>query len=339
MKSKKTDINEAQINKKTKRQIAAVVISGFLIMLADIAAGASGGNIPVIEADGHMYMLRPDTGSETGYLYLTAKVETDEGKVDKSISVKLDPYEDKAAVNESQEAEEEDKDISGEERIGYELRSLADSFNKDVSLKRIELPQYLDTGEKISWEVDRQTNTLLIITFVMVLSVIIYKSRFAPLNRRKKEQAESVIRNLPEFVNRMVLLLNAGLVLNSAFEKTVEESISFHEGEDDYFTGKIHEIYQSMKSDNGSMHTELKRFARESGIKELIRVSNIINDNVSKGVELTDKLRNENEILWISRKKNCEERCRLAETKLTLPLMIFLIVLIVIVITPALLDL
>ena len=45
------------------------------------------------------------------------------------------------------------------------------------------------------------------------------------------------------------------------------------------------------------------------------------------------------EILWISRKKNCEERCRLAETKLTLPLMIFLIVLIVIVITPALLDL
>ena len=87
------------------------------------------------------------------------------------------------------------------------------------------------------------------------------------------------------------------------------------------------------------MHWELREFARKSGIKELIRVANIICDNVSKGTGLTEKLQAESEILWMNRKKNCEERGRLAETKLTLPLVIFLLVLIVITIAPALLEL
>ena len=338
MKRKKTELSSEQIDRKVKKQISAVIVVGIIILIFDVISGASGGDIAVIESDGHMYMLRPGTDDDTGYLYLTAEVETDKGTVDKNISVRLDPYEEKGASDETQE-EEADVGINEEERVGYELRNLADSFNKDASIKRIELPGSLGTGEKVTWKVDSQSNTMLIIAAVMSLSVIIYKNIYSPLKRLKKEQEDSVINNLPEFVNRMVLLLNAGLVLNSAFEKTVEESLVFHESEDDYFTEHMNEIYLSMKAANGSMHTELKRFARESGIKELIRISNIINDNISKGVELTGKLKNENEILWVSRKRNCEERCRLAETKLTLPLMIFLIVLIVIVTAPALLEL
>ncbi|MBQ3184719.1 MAG: hypothetical protein IJB54_01905, partial [Firmicutes bacterium] len=68
-------------------------------------------------------------------------------------------------------------------------------------------------------------------------------------------------------------------------------------------------------------------------------VSNIIEDNVNKGTELTGKLRSESDMLWMDRKKKCEEMGRLAETKLTLPLMLFLIVLIVITVAPALLEL
>lgn len=339
MRKKKTEISVEQINKNARRQIAAVVIVGAFVLISDIISGASGGNITVIKSDGHMYMLRPDKNGETGYLYLNAEVETENGSVNKNINVKLDPYEEKTNGNEKQNEEVLKSEVSEDERIGYELRNIASSFNNDVSIKRIELPSSLDTGEKVTWEIDEQSNAMLIIVSVMMLSVVIYRNRYAPLKKQRKNQEESVIRNLPEFVNRLVLLLNAGLVLNSAFEKTVEESMVFHERENDYFTEHIHEIYLSMKAANGSMHTELKRFARDSGIKELIRVSNIINDNISKGVELTGKLKNENEILWISRKKSCEERCRLAETKLTLPLMIFLIVLIVIVTTPALLEL
>lgn len=159
------------------------------------------------------------------------------------------------------------------------------------------------------------------------------------LEQQRRLQRESVMRQLPEFVNRLVLLLNAGLVLTSAFEKSVEESFVEDSKGDDYFYGKLREIYVLCTTTNASMHVEFRKMAKESGIRELMRVSNIISDNIRKGVELTGKLQAESELLWISRKKSCEEKGRLAETKLTLPLMIFLMVLIIITVAPALMEL
>lgn len=339
MKTELENITLDSINKKTKKQILIVLIIGLFIFLADIVSGSSGGNITVVESNGNFYMLRPEEGGETGHIYLKATVETENGVIEKDINVRLDPYEKEAIKSDKESSQDDDMVMNDEERIGYELRNMTNSFNKDSTAKRIELPTALESGEKISWEIEKQSNSLLIITGVLALVVIIYKSRLSPLQKQRKNREDSIIRNLPEFVNRLVLLLNAGLVLNSAFEKTIEESIAFQNSDGDYFSEKMHEIYMSMKNANGAMHIELRRFAKESGIKELIRISNIISDNVSKGVELTYKLQNENELLWINRKKNCEERSRTAETKLTLPLVIFLIVLIVIVISPALLEL
>jgi hypothetical protein len=128
------------------------------------------------------------------------------------------------------------------------------------------------------------------------------------------------------------------MVLNSALEKTIEESRVF-EAKNDYFSEKMEEMYSLVKNANGSMQQELRSFAKESGVKELMRISNIVSDNINKGVELAQKLQNENELLWIARKKSCEERGKLAETKLTLPLVIFLAVLIVVVVSPALIEL
>ena len=89
---------------------------------------------------------------------------------------------------------------------------------------------------------------------------------------------------------------------------------------------------------------EFRDFSRSSehsgeGSRELMRISNIITDNISKGVELTDKLQSESETLWLSRKRSSEERGRLAETKLTMPLTVFLLVLVVVTVSPALLEL
>ena len=77
----------------------------------------------------------------------------------------------------------------------------------------------------------------------------------------------------------------------------------------------------------------------DESARELMRISNIISDNISKGVELTDKLHNESELLWLARKRSCEERGRLAETKLTFPLTLFLLVLVAVTVCPALLEL
>mgnify|MGYP000656837785 FL=1 len=52
----------------------------------------------------------------------------------------------------------------------------------------------------------------------------------------------------------------------------------------------------------------------------------------------TEKLKQENSLLWLARKQQSEEKGRLAETKLTLPLMILLLVLIMMTIAPAMME-
>ena len=56
------------------------------------------------------------------------------------------------------------------------------------------------------------------------------------------------------------------------------------------------------------------------------------------GVYLSEKLKQENSLLWLARKQQSEEKGRLAETKLTLPLMILLLVLIMMTIAPAMME-
>ena len=89
---------------------------------------------------------------------------------------------------------------------------------------------------------------------------------------------------------------------------------------------------------NASFYKEMYDFARFSGVKELMRITNIMIDNINKGDDLSGKLRRENELLWFARKQQAEEKGRLAETKMTLPLMILLTVLIMVTIAPALME-
>lgn len=326
-----------KLKEKCKKQIVAVIIIGMMLIITDVIISYSNNGIEIVSSNGQLYMTRPDLQMGMGHINFKVKVCDEKEIFEKKVAIALEPY----GKKDGKEKEERSriKEIDERERVENELRSIVSGFNDNSNDKKVKLPLTLRSGEKISWERERTSNVAAISMVTMLAIILIYKNRFAPLDKKVREERNSVIRQLPEFVNRLVLLLNAGLVLNSAFEKTVEESMLFKSRENDYFYSKMKEIHRIVKSANGSMYIEFRNFAKESSIKELIRISNIISDNVNKGVELTSKLQAESEILWISRKKSCEERGYVAETKLTLPLMIFLMVLIVITIAPAMLEL
>lgn len=323
-----------------KKQIVMVLIAGILLIAADLIISGEKG-VEVERSYGQLYLIRPEVGVDSGYLSLRAEIQGEGGVYEKKLNIRLEPYE-KEGESETEKAEEEDSMVMDEEeQIDYSLRTIADEVNTDVSKRKVSLPAKLETGESITWYVEesRQTNTVAIAVMMVGTIIFLYRERNSTARKREAEDRESVLRQLPGFINRLVLLLNAGLVINSAFERAVKESITSKKDDKDYFYTNLRAIYVSMTTANGSMGQELKAFARRSKVQELMRVSNIINDNLSKGTELTDKLQSESELLWIGRKKRCEELGRLAETKLTFPLLLFLLVLIVITTAPALLEL
>ncbi len=340
MKKDRGQITAEKAVRKTRKQITAVVLIGIMLIISDLVMSSEQG-IAVENSYGQLYLIRPEAGGDNGHLSLKAEIEGENGIYEKKINVMLEPYVDEKTDKEAAQKKEAEPTMTEEENYEYSLRTFADTLNSDRTVKKVSLPAKLETGEKIHWEIEKasRSNSILILIMMVLISAIMYRERFSSLKKIEAANRASVSRQLPGFINRLVLLIEAGMVVNSAFEKAVEESIGDSSTCDDYFYSNLKGVYTAMKTANGSMSKGLKDFARRSGVQELMRVSNIIEDNVNKGTELTDKLRSESDMLWMDRKKKCEEMGRLAETKLTLPLMLFLIVLIVITVAPALLEL
>lgn len=330
-------MNEEKLNHKARKRIAVIAAAGILLIIADWIFAAQSNTLALYDGNRGRYMLRPDEGSSSGKISLRAQVS--DKNYSKCFDITLDSIgskKEKAGNDEGSSAEESGDD----ELVAYEVRSTVLSLNDDPSARKVYLPERLNSGEKIRWSVERKSNTTAIVLTSMILIVLVYRERYAPLKKQMQAEQDSITRCLPEFINKIVLLLNAGMVIDSAFEKAVEES-----PDDDFFYGQMHEICSRVRHTNGSMNLEFRAFAKSrrpaggDAAGQLMRISNIISDNISKGVELSGKLQSESEMLWISRKRNCEERGRLAETKLTLPLTLFLLVLIVVTVSPALLEL
>lgn len=327
-----------ELSRRALRSITIIGIAGVLLIAADLIVSWSPGTIDIVRGDkDQIYLIRPSEDESTGHLSLKAEVQSDRGTYEKNMDLTLSPYREGEDPENSRETV--DEKAADEERIMYELRAIASDLDSDRSKRKVLLPSRLPGGGTIRWIHRRQSHTVLLMCLMMASAAVIYRRRLLPLEKKKEEESRSVLDCLPEFIHQMVLLMNAGLVLSLAFSRAVEENIRFRTDENRFFYIKIRQIYESMKNTNGSLTSELSDLAGESGVGELMRISTIIRDNANKGTELVEKLERESASLWNGRKMKMEERGRLAETKMTLPLSIFLGVLILITVSPALIEL
>jgi len=242
-----------------------------------------------------------------------------------------------------------DTDAGKEDYENSMLQRFSSSFGEMIASKDVgrymNLPGELGDGITLRWYAGREKNGAFLV-FVFAFSLmIVYFKRYDQVNRELKAAEESVIRDLPEFINKLVLLLNAGLVVGTAFSKIVEDYESFYGTgtkeagrQRKYLYDELSEIQNRINQSNASLIKELKEFSQRCGVRELVRLTAVISENWNKGSALAEKLEEESELLWIRRKKKAEEKGRLAETKLTFPLVILLVVLIMITIAPAMLD-
>lgn len=331
------DLSPEELKRTARKRILYVAVVGLFLVLADLFSSFGVHQVHVVSENGQLYLLRPAAEEDAGHISLRARVGSGDDAFEETFEISLQPQ--RNGDEEKQPAGGPVKKVSAQDLFRSELKALVSQMNDDLSAVRVRLPLRLSGGERVTWKRCHQTHTALLLLLTLGLALLIFRSRLTPLRKLQNARQRSVLRHLPTFINQLSLLLNAGLILNRAFEKTVEQSLGDPSLENDYFHRNMRQICLSVRNTNSPMHRELQRFAAESGVSELIRISNIIADNVSKGAALNEKLEQEAEALWASRKAGSEERGRLAETKMTLPLAIFLCVLIIITVAPALLQL
>ena len=237
--------------------------------------------------------------------------------------------------NNSEEYKKKEYELSPEDQMETEITRMTRSINRSQG-DVIDLPDYLGEDMKLEWKrTDSIYNWILPLIFPPLLLIFMYRGEKDSIKQKEKNEVERVVMELPSFNNKLVLLLGSGLV----YEESIRRIAAGGEGINNaILPGKLKDVVREAETTNGDATKLLNEYARRMKISELKRVTNIIMDNQRKGADLRSKLALEGELLWDRRKKKAEEVGRIAESKLTLPLGIMLIALLIVTAGPAIMQ-
>lgn len=153
------------------------------------------------------------------------------------------------------------------------------------------------------------------------------------LKGKIENRRTSIRLEFPEFVNKMTVLVNAGMTISRAWEKIANDMKKDTPlaREMQYTMGEI--------SAGKPEAVAFEEFGRRCKIKEIIKFVSVVVLNLKKGgAEVVPVLKMQAEECWEMRKAAAMRVGEEAGTKVLIPMMIMLVGVIVIVVTPAILS-
>ena len=154
------------------------------------------------------------------------------------------------------------------------------------------------------------------------------------LFERVKKRRNLIRTDFPDFANKLVLLINAGMTVSRAWER-----ISRDGRKDTPLQREIYMTIQDIRAGKPE-HSAYEDFAKRCRTPEITRFISVILQNIRKGnSELVPVLRVLTNDCWEMRKNIAKRYGEEASTKMLLPLMLMFLAILLIVGTPAVLAL
>ena len=179
---------------------------------------------------------------------------------------------------------------------------------------------------------DKLDTSYAVFALAVLLTVFYITDR--ELNERIKKRNFYIQYDFPDFLNKLVLLINAGMTIPRAWEKIVRDRKNMTP-----LYEELNITYLEIRNGKPEM-AAYEDFARRCRVKEITKFITTIIQNLRKGNgELVLLLKLQSNESWQIRKNMAKRLGEEASTKLVLPLMIMFVGILVIVILPAILQL
>ncbi len=225
----------------------------------------------------------------------------------------------------------------GPEQYEESLGRLAEKLEEELSMGdegvQLVLPQSRD-GADLKWSFQESSFPLMILLLCLFAAVFVWFSRRDGLKRQLRKRREEFEAEIPDMSFQMILLLNAGLVVESAFTELLRQNRDS--------SSPLYRIFRDISeraaSGNVSFVNELYSFAQSSRSADLIHFSTLVYEHAGRGASLADKLQQERDIMWQSRVNIAKTKVKQAETRLCFPLVLLLLSLIIITAVPSFLG-
>ena len=154
--------------------------------------------------------------------------------------------------------------------------------------------------------------------------------------KQRGERAEQMMRDYPEIINKLALLLGAGMTVKKAWQKIIQD---YERRKEEYGSRHAYEemaaAYREMQ--RGVTETEsYERFGKRCGLKAYRKLAALLVQNLRKGTKgLAEMLKGEAAQAFEERKAIAKRQGEEAGTKLLAPLFLMLAMVLVLVIVPA----
>ncbi len=224
--------------------------------------------------------------------------------------------------------------------IQFRQKALTESIeqneSKSVYEEKYVLPDSI-AGERVEWEEKRENSVGVILLIAGITAIAIYYMKDYDLHKQVLERQEEMSDCYPEIVNRLVLYVGAGMTVRNAWRKIALDN----KGKKDRGNKKGY-IYQEMlftcyEMDSGVAEGEAyERFGRRCGIQHYIKLATLLVQNMQKGNStLLVQLKEEAETAFVERMNRARKKGEEAGTKLLMPMMLLLGMVMVFIMIPA----
>lgn len=204
----------------------------------------------------------------------------------------------------------------------------------------IELPEEIN-GVSLSWRREKPHYALKVLLFGGVAVVLLNLSKREKQQKEEEQRKRQMELEYPEIVSKMVILLGSGMSVSQMWNRISAQYLTKRQKKQIKENPAYEEILRTWREieDGESERTAIEKFGRRTGIRCYHRLSQLLIQNMEKGVQgIYEQLEQEAEDSFRERKQAARKIGEEAGTKLLIPMIIMLGVVMAVVIVPAFLN-
>ena len=233
------------------------------------------------------------------------------------------------------------KKEKSEEELFYEkLNQFISESGKTEGTEFLRLPTELE-GHSLIWKDKESYLPLQVLTLGMVVVMLLPALEAEREKEVRKKREEQLMREYPELVNKLALLLGAGMTLQGAWRQvTTKYTEKRVNGQNE--TGVVYEemliTQREIESGKGEVRA-YEAFGERCGLPKYRKLSSHLIQNMKKGNRgLCELLEREAAESFAERKNMAQQYGEEVGTKLLLPMMLMLGIVIFVIMVPAVIS-
>lgn len=227
-----------------------------------------------------------------------------------------------------------------EEALLHRISSYFEEQNEEEGAEEFVLPQELD-GITLEWTKPKEHLAVKLLFIALIIRIAFPFVEREEKRKKKEEKEKQMLLAYPDIVSKLTILVGCGMSIKQAWNRisasyydkrqknTIKESVAYEE------------MYQTKRAlDEGeSERIAYQKFGERTGISSYQRLVRILLQSLQKGSKgMKELLERESYDAFEERKRLAKKLGEEASTKLVLPLVLMMSVVMVIVIAPAIID-